>query len=80
MRIKQNLQNFLFDQEYYIDIFANNIHIYHYLDLLNISDTCIKLKLEKFTLEIEGDNLCISSMDKREILIKGLINNVRFIR
>lgn len=80
MRIMKNLQNFLYDQDYYIDIFQNCLHVYYYLDLLSLSSTSIELKLKEFTLKIEGEDLVVSSMDKHEILIKGKIKNVRFDR
>ncbi|MBE6154063.1 MAG: hypothetical protein E7163_00590 [Firmicutes bacterium] len=80
MRIVKNLKNFLLDQDYYIDIFDNNLHVYYYESLIHLSDKLIKLKLKEFSLEIEGKDLIVSSMDNHEILIKGIINNVRFIR
>ena len=80
MRIMKNLQNFLYDQDYYIDIFNNCLHVYYYQELLSLSDEYIELKLKEFILKIEGENLVVSSMDKHEILIKGIINNMRFTR
>ena len=80
MRIMKNIQNFLYDQDYYIDIFQNCLHVYYYLDLLSLSSTSIELKLKEFTLKIEGEDLVVSSMDKQEILIKGKIKNVRIDR
>ena len=80
MRIMKNLQNFLYDQEYFIDIFQNCLHVYYYEELLSLSDTLIELKLKEFILIIEGENLSISSMDKHEMLIKGKINSMRFKR
>lgn len=80
MRIIKNLQNFLYDQEYFIDLFKNCLHVYYYEELLNLSDTLIELKLKEFILSIEGTNLIITTMDKHEILIKGTISNMRFIR
>ena len=80
MRIMKNLQNFLYDQDYYIDIFQNCLHVYYYEELLSLSDTLIELKLKEFILVIEGENLSISSMDKHEMLIKGKINSMRFKR
>ena len=80
MRIMKNLQNFLYDQDYYIDIFNNCLHVYYYQELLSLSDEYIELKLKEFILKIEGENLVVSSMDKHEILIKGIINNMRFPR
>ena len=80
MRIMKNLQNFLYDQEYFIDIFQNCLHVYYYEELLSLSDTLIELKLKEFILVIEGEDLSISSMDKHEMLIKGKINTMRFKR
>lgn len=80
MRIIKNLQNFLMDQEYYIDIFNNCLHVYYYESLLHLSDTLIELKLKEFALIIEGKDLIVSNMDNHEILIKGMINLVRFNR
>ena len=80
MRIMKNLQNFLYDQEYFIDIFKNCLHVYYYEELLSLSDTLIELKLKEFILVIEGENLSISSMDKHEMLMKGIINSMRFKR
>ena len=80
MRIMKNLQNFLYDQEYFIDIFQNCLHVYYYVELLSLSDTLIELKLKEFILVIEGEDLSISSMDKHEMLMKGKINSMRFKR
>ena len=78
MRIMKNLQNFLYDQDYFIDIFHNCLHVYDYEDLLSLSSSCIELKLKAFVLKIEGENLVVSKMDKHEILIKGRIKEMRF--
>ena len=80
MRIMKNLQNFLYDQDYFIDLFKNCLHVYDYEELLSLSDTLIELKLKEFILVIEGVDLSISSMDKHEMLIKGKINLMRFKR
>jgi len=80
MHIIKNLKNFLLDQDYYIDIFNKNLHVYRYETLEHLSDNLIKLKLKEFKLEIEGKDLIVASMDKQELLIKGIIDSVRFIR
>ncbi len=80
VRIIKNLQNFLMDQDYYIDIFNNFLHVYQYEELLKLSEKVIELKLKEFILTIEGDGLIVKTMNKNEILIKGIINNMRFTR
>ena len=80
MQIKKSLKNFLCSQDYYIDLFGNCLHVYYYLELLSLSDEVILLKLPEFILKIDGHNLVVSNMDKHEILIKGEILDLRFIR
>ena len=80
MRIIKNLTNFLLDQDYYIDIYQNCLHVYYYEKLVTLQDNLIELKLKEFKLLIEGEKLTISTMDNHEILIKGLITSMRFIR
>lgn len=79
MRIVKNIENFLYDQEYFIDLYQDCLHIYYYLELISLSDKLIELKLKLFNLVIEGSDLTISAMDKHELLIKGKIKNMRFI-
>jgi len=80
MHIIKNLRNFLMDQDYYIDIFNDCLHVYYYESLISLSDVLIELKLKEFNLIIEGENLIVSMMDNHEILIKGTMNIVRFKR
>ncbi|MDE5539465.1 MAG: YabP/YqfC family sporulation protein [Bacilli bacterium] len=76
----KNLQNFLLDQDYYIDIFNNCLHVYYYETLTTLTDKLIELKLKEFILTIEGKDLTVSAMDNHEILIKGEITTLRFNR
>ncbi len=76
MHIRENLTNFLYDKNYFISIYDNYIYVYNYFDLLLLTDIKIVLKLEKFNLTINGENLYISKLLPKEILIKGKIINI----
>lgn len=76
MHIRENLTNFLYDKNYFISIYDNYIYVYNYFDLLLLTDIKIVLKLEKFNLTINGENLYISKLLPKEILIKGKILNI----
>lgn len=76
MHIKDTLINFLYDKEYFISIYNNYIHIFNYQELISLTSNLIILKMNKFTLNIKGDNLFITKMLPSEILIKGTITNV----
>ena len=80
MKIVNNLRNFLTDKEYYIDIFDNNLHAFNYIKLLKLNDSVVELRFEKFDLEIKGSNIKIKEMNNNEILVSGIIDNVRIKR
>ena len=80
MKIINNLRNFLTDREYYIDIFGDKLHAFNYIKLLKLNDSIVELKFEKFVLEIKGQNIKIIEMDNHEILVSGIIDNVRIKR
>ncbi len=76
MHIKDNLTNFLYDQNYYIAMYDNYLYVFNYLNLDLLTNKKIVLKLEKFKLLIKGENLFISKLLPQEILIKGKIENI----
>lgn len=78
MHMVKNLENFLRDKDYYIDIYKDTLHVFNYEDLITLTSEEIKLKLKDFNLEIKGTNLIVKAMEAREILIKGKIFEVKF--
>ena len=76
MHIKENLTNFLYDKNYFISIYDKYIYIFNYLDLILLSADKIVLKMEKFKLVIKGNELFIAKLYPKELLIKGIINNI----
>ncbi|MEG1149927.1 MAG: YabP/YqfC family sporulation protein [Bacilli bacterium] len=76
MHMKDNLINFLYDKEYFINIYEGFIHVFNYEELTSITNKLIVLKLTNFNLEIKGTDLFISKLLPNEILIKGNITNV----
>ena len=79
MHIKESLINFLYDKDYFINIFENYIHVFNFRELKSLSSKKIILKLDTFTLDIEGNDLFIIKMLPNEVLIKGTISKVGFI-
>lgn len=78
MHIKDNLINFLYDKNYFINIYDSYIYIFNYEKLISLSTELIILKLKNFNIEIKGNKLYITKMLPKEILIKGSIKNVGF--
>ena len=79
MHMKDNLINFLYDKKYFINIYDEYIHVFNYEELISLASNKIILKLEKFKLIINGQELFITKMIPNEILIKGSINSVEFL-
>lgn len=79
MHLYKTMRNFLLDFNYYIDIYEKNIHVFNYVDILKLNDQEIKLLMPSFILLITGHNFSVKRLEKREILINGELNNVRFI-
>ena len=80
MHILNNLKNYLYDQNYIINIYDNYVYLFNYIELIRLMDTSIKIKFSNFIIDIEGTNFLIYKMTKKEMLIKGDVNNVRFIK
>ena len=69
-------KSYLKKEEYYVILYSNYIYIYNYNEIKKFTDTFICLELNKFTLNIIGNDLLITKMEKNELLIKGNILKV----
>jgi len=80
MRIIDNIKTFLYDKNYFINIFDDKIHIFNYLNLVELNDKEIILAMDGFNLEIKGSNLHVIRMASLELMIKGNVDSLRFKR
>ena len=69
----ETLKNYLRNEEYYIILYSNYLYIYNYQEIVLFSNSIIKIKIKDFILEVNGNNLLITKMEKKELLIKGSI-------
>lgn len=74
------MKNFLMDFDYYIDIYEEKIHVFNYIDIKKLTDTEIILAMPSFTLILQGISFVVKRLEKREILIEGTLEDVRFVR
>ena len=79
MHLYKTVKNFLFDQDYFIDIWSNYLHVYEFIDILTLNEKEINLQLEKFKLLVKGDDFRVLKLTKNEILVSGNIIEKRFI-
>ena len=77
MGIMNKLDRYLEDKNYQIIIKENQINIINYEEIIDFSTNKISLRCNNKIINIEGKNLIISKMLDEEILITGIIYNVR---
>lgn len=80
MQLINRVRNFLVDQNYYIDIYENKVHIFHYVDIIKLQDEEIVLQMDGFQIVLTGANFRVGRLENREILISGIIENLKFVR
>lgn len=80
MHLYKTMKNFLMDFDYYIDIYEEKIHVFNYIDIEKLTDTEIILAMPSFTLALKGISFVVKRLEKREILIEGTLEDVRFTR
>jgi sporulation protein YqfC len=76
MHIKDNLINFLYDKNYFISIYDNNIYVFNYEELITLKNDLVILKVLNFYVQINGQELRIKKMSKNEILVSGNVKKV----
>lgn len=73
------LKNYLRGEKYYIILYSNFIYIFNYKEIIKFTDNFISLKLENMKVNIFGNDLLITKLESRELLIKGNILKVEKI-
>lgn len=76
MHLYKTMKNFLFDQEYFIDIWEDYIHVFGIIDIELLEEYKIILVLEKFSFIIEGLQFRVLKLTKNEILVQGVLEKV----
>lgn len=80
MHLYKTMKNFLMDFDYYIDIYEEKIHVFNYIDIIKLTDTEIVLAMSSFTLTLKGTGFAVKRLEKREILIEGILEDMRLSR
>lgn len=76
MNILNNIKNFLYDRNYFIGFYKENIYIFNYIAIPIFSDQEIKISFEEFNIMLKGNNLKIIKMEDKELLINGNVKNI----
>ena len=74
------MKTFLFDQESYIDFWKNYIHLYGFCDMEELMDTKASFIFKEFQICIKGKDFRVLKLTKNEILIEGILEEMKVIR
>lgn len=77
MRLINKLDRYLEDRSCEIIVKDNKVDIINYKEIIDFSTNKISLKCDNKIINIEGKNLIISKMLDDELLITGIIFNIR---
>ena len=79
MHLKDNIKNFIYDQDYYISFYEEYIHLFNYKNINKIDDKNIEVSFDSFLLIIHGNNFIIKKMLLNELLVKGITKDIKYI-
>lgn len=79
MNIRNNIINYLCDNDYVISIYDNFLYIYKYSYLGGFNDKIIDIKVKNRIITVKGQELSITKITKEEILIKGTIKSLEMM-
>lgn len=77
MKLISKLDRYLEDKNYEIIIKENSVNVINFQEIIDFSINKITLRCENKIINIEGKNLIISKMLDEEVLIRGIISNIR---
>lgn len=78
MHIWANLQNFLYDKDYFLAYFNNSLYIYNFSKVYFITKTRIVLSIKDMKITIKGNNLVLRKSCGTELLIMGEIKEIKY--
>lgn len=77
MKLRNRLDNYLYDNEYKITIKENYVDIVNYDEIVDFTLTKISVRYKSKIIIIEGKDLTISKMVDNEVLVIGLVTTIR---
>ncbi len=71
-----NISTYLNKEDYRISIINSGVHILNYTKVLDITSLVCLIYINNKKIKITGEDLILSKLDKKELLIKGKIKRV----
>ena len=72
------LKTYLKNEEYRISLLKSKIHIMNYQSIIDITETEAFIKINNKIVKIYGNSFKLLKLDKKELLISGMVKRVEF--
>ncbi len=76
VNIINNIKEFLYDKNYFISLFDNNVHLFNYEKITKLSKKFMSFSFTNFNIIIDGNELIVDKLLNKEIVISGNIKNI----
>lgn len=77
MKFYDAINNFLYDNNFFVSLYDDKIHVFNYNEIKFLSQSKVMLFIKPFFLEIIGNSLIVVQLNKEEITIQGDIKEVK---
>ena len=74
----KKIHNYLLDNSFRFTVFKDGIHLFNYKEILSLKNNNIVIRGE-FVVEVSGNNLVLNKMLDSEVLITGMIKDIKII-
>lgn len=78
MILFNEIKDYLYHNNYFINITDKYIHIYNFTKIIILNDKELLLNFNNFNLKIEGINLKVIQLLNKEMKLIGNINNIGY--
>ena len=79
MYLTNRVRDFLIEQNYYIDLYENHIHVFQYVDVIKLQTEEVILQMDGFQLKLLGSDFRVKKLESHEILICGNLERLERI-
>ena len=71
-----NISTYLRDLDYRVTLLKNGLHVLNYKSIIDITSNIIMFKVNDKLFKVNGKNMILKELDKKEFLIIGVIESV----
>ena len=71
-----NISTYLRDLDYRVTLLKNGLHVLNYKSIIDITSNIIMFKVNDKLFKVNGKNMILKKLDKKEFLITGVIESV----